>query len=335
MARKEVKSDAHRVLSTEDGLHLKESILWMDAQRSGSLSFLSEATELTRLAGPQIITTEESSRILEGLRKKNNPLICQYNRPFSIGSLRMELLPSGHSLGGASLHLACGKSSILYAPVIQTRKVPVHRGVQLKKAGTLILAARSPEPGQSSKSRNREKERFLYDLQSCISENQWPVVFCHSVATAQEVTRLICEQGIPLSVQSHSYRINKIYESYGCRLGQYSYYLPKRTRNKVILSPLSSFYKSAQLADSSHPLFIVRHHGGPSPVYPRHDRMVREYKLYTSGYSFDDAEILEAVRPKEILFFGPFAGRFAEACQKLTGIRSEALFTNDQPPLIQ
>ena len=152
------KSSSISVKQTEDGLHLADTILWFDAQESGDLSFLSAASTATTPKVPQVIATAETVRILEAFRKKPNALVCQYNRPFSIGRLRMELLPSGALLGGASLYVETDAGRILYAPHLQPNRVPTVRQMQLKKAHTLILGAMHPDPSHAMPNRKKEKD---------------------------------------------------------------------------------------------------------------------------------------------------------------------------------
>src|SRR5690606_38073060 len=121
-ARVRRKPAAIAIRQTNDGLHLANSILWFDSKESGDLSFLSSATQNFQPHVPQVIATEETVRILEAFRRKPRALICQYNRPFSIGPLKMELLPSGVVLGGASLYVETEKGRLLYAPQLQTQK---------------------------------------------------------------------------------------------------------------------------------------------------------------------------------------------------------------------
>src|SRR4051812_41501371 len=131
-----VKQSSIVVKQTDDGLHLADSILWFDSQLSGDLSFLSSASSNYLPKVPQVIATEETIKILEACRKKPNALVCQYNRPFSIGRLKMELLPSGCVLGGASLYVETGNGRLLYAPQLQPNRIPTVRQMQLKRAST-------------------------------------------------------------------------------------------------------------------------------------------------------------------------------------------------------
>ncbi|MCB9228361.1 MAG: hypothetical protein H6618_01995 [Deltaproteobacteria bacterium] len=334
MSRTDDKTGTFRITATEDGLHIKDSILWLDSQRSGSLSFLSEVPEASKFAKQQIIATEETAKLLEIMRKKIKPLICQYNRPFSVGRLRMELLPSGHSLGGASLYVESGSSSALYAPAVQIQKVPVHRGMQLKRADTLILRASQPEPGQSPVNRSREKDRLLRKIHEHISADQWPLIFCRSIATAQELTQFLCKHSIPLSAHPHIYQINKIYQSYGCDLGSYASYSAKRTRKKVVLCPLLSYRHGASLPEATRPVLIIRHRGTELPEYLQNLKSADQFELIGSSFGQDYVEIIDKVQPKEVLFFGDYARVYAEAYQhKSSTITFRALYPNAQPPL--
>src|SRR5689334_3572085 len=127
------KTGAISIRQTEDGLHLSGSILWFDSQNSGELSFLSSASSSLQARVPQVIATEETVRILESQKRRPNALVCQYNRPFSVGRLKMELLPSGSILGGASLHVETDEGRLLYAPHLQLHRIPTVRQMQLKK----------------------------------------------------------------------------------------------------------------------------------------------------------------------------------------------------------
>jgi len=333
MSRTGTKPEPLRIISTEDGLHLKDSILWFDAIFSGSLSFISEASENLRALTPQIITTEETIKTLEVMRKKAKALVCQYNRPFSIGRLRMELLPSGHCLGGASLYVETDNNSLLYAPSVQSQKVTIHRTMQLKKAKILILGAHAPGPESPAKNRNREKESLLQKLKEYVSNNQWPVIFCQSISTAQELTRHLSQNEIPLAVHQQIYKINKIYETYGSDLGLYSYFSPKRTKNKVVLSPLSSYRKGSFLSCSERPVFAVQHNNNPLPDHLEQSRVDERFQFYTSSYGLDFQDIIEKVAPKEIIFFGNYSNQYSEVFTRFSGIPAKALFPNDQPPL--
>lgn len=328
------RSEPMRIRSTNDGIHLTGSILWFDSFVRGELSFLSSAAFPAKSQVPQVIATEETIKILEGLRRRTNALVCQYNRPFSIGRLKIELLPSGCILGGASLFVETAKGKFLYAPTLQPNKIPTVRQMQIKRANTLITCATHPDPNAALPNRKKERERLVHTVRELIAREQYPVIFCHPIGTAQEITNLFSENQIPLAVTSSIFRINKVYETYGSKLGNYAHYSKHTGRNRVILLPFVDAQSQPwrrKLPDG--PVLYVEDdlsskRFDPAAFRPIHDR----FYLSTGCDGKELREIISIVDPKELFIFGPYAKRYAE---ELQGVCSKVrpLYPDDQPTL--
>jgi hypothetical protein len=321
-----------KVQQTEDGLHLKDSILWFDSRHNGELSFLSSASFNFQSRVPQVIATEETVKILEAYNKKPNALVCQYNRPFSIGRLKMELLPSGAVLGGASLYVETEKGRLLYAPQLQPQRIETVRKMQLKKAHTLVLGAFHADPSANMPSRKREKERLLEAVQAHIAKGEYPIIVCEPVPTAQEITKLLCDEGIGIACHDAIYRVNKVYEAYGSKLGSYTAF-SKHTKNKVILFPLPD-KKTMRLGTRlpEGPLLYVED-TMEETVPPSALRQVSERFFISS--TCDGAElreVVQAVNPKELYIFGPYSKRYIPEFESICS-KVEPLLVNDQPTL--
>ncbi|MCX6126028.1 MAG: hypothetical protein NTV34_14945 [Proteobacteria bacterium] len=267
--------DLIKLKSTDDGLHIADSILWLDSHLNGELSFLSSASALTRSKVPQVIATEETVKILEACRKKPAALVCQYNRPFSIGRLKMELLPSGSILGGASLYVETEKGRVLYAPCLQPHPIATVRKMQVKKANALILGAFHPDPHQSMPNRRKA--------------GQYPVLLCDPISTAQEITKLLSEAQIPVSVHPTIFRVNKVYESCGSTLGQYSLMKKRRGPPRVLLLPKSRRGKA---------VFSVRGHDGP--IFVIEDALPQFRRDTSDAFS---TKVHSAGSPKGVILF--------------------------------
>ncbi len=328
------RNNSLRVTSTEDGLHLDGSILWLDGHQAGQLSFLSSAASgQPTPEGPQVIATEETVRLLEVRKRRPNALVCQYNRPFSIGKLKMELLPSGSVLGGASLYVETDRGRLLYAPAVQPEKSSLVRQMQLKKAQTLVLGAFHPDPSSPMPSRKKEKERLAAAVKKQLADGKSPVIFCQPIATAQELTKLLTEEGIAVCVHSSIYNLNRVYEQFGSPLGSYSIFNPRKKRDRVLLLPLSSRpQKGLRRPIPEGPVFLVEETLTPSnPPGPNVDVADRFFiSSYADGR--DIREIINAVGPKEVLIFGPYAKRY---CEDLKNCHPSVrpLFSNAAPPI--
>ena len=321
-----------QVRQTDDGLHLANSILWFDSQSGGELSFLSSAITAQQPKVPQVIATEETIKILEAYRRRPNALVCQYNRSFSIGRLKMELLPSGCVLGGASLYLETDKGRLLYAPQLQTHRIPTVRQMQLKKAHTLILGTPHPDPSLPLPNRRKEKDRLLETTHQHIANGQFPVILCEPISTAQELTKMFTDEGISVATHETIFKVNKVYESFGSKLGEYTRLSRRQTKQKVILLPLPgrrTFLNIAGFGDA--PVLSVE----PSVEPFLHEGSAKVKGRFTISPSCDGPEVKEIVSlvaPKELYIFGPYAKRYVEGLQgSVPFIRP--LFVNDQPTL--
>jgi Cft2 family RNA processing exonuclease len=325
---------------TENGVHVDGSILWLDAA-SDSISFVSSvkssrqrpaATSKNKRNG-QIIATEETIRLLELRNKKPNALVCQYNRPFSIGRLKMELLPAGSVLGSASLYIEHGKDRILYAPMVQPQKSPTVRQMQLKRANTLVIGAFHPDPSSTMPSRRREKDRLIQTVKNLLLESKFPTIYCNELSTAQELTKELSDAGIQVAVHSSIFRINRIYESYGAKLGDYSLYDPKRTKKKTLLLPMP---KGGRLPVRSRPkespiLFVessMTETLGPTALEEVTDR----YFISDIADGKELREVIQAVAPKEVLVMGPYAKQYCNEL-KSVGPKIRPLYPPDQQPM--
>ena len=321
-----------RVRQTEDGLHLTDSILWLDSQNVGELSFLSSAITIQQPKVPQVIATEETIKILEIFRKRPNALVCQYNRPFSIGRLKMELLPSGCVLGGASLYLETDKGRLLYAPQLQTHRIPTLRQMQLKKAHTLILGTPTPDPSVPLPNRRKEKDRLLETTLQHIASGQFPVILCEPISTAQELTKMFTDVAIPVATHDTIFKVNKVYESFGSKLGEYTRLWHRQIKQKVILLPLPGRRKLLNISGFGEaPVLSVQ----PSVEPFVHEGSAKVKGRFTISPYCDGPEIKEIVTivaPKELYIFGPYAKRYVEGLQSSVPF-IRPLFVNDQPTL--
>jgi len=326
-------SASMRVRPTEDGLHLDGSILWFDSHLNGELSFLSSATSMVRTQVPQVLATEETLKILEVYHKRPNALVCQYNRPFSIGRLKMELLPSGSVLGGASLYIETDKGRLLYAPSLQTHRIPIVRQMQLKRANTLVLGAYHADPNGALPSRRREKERLLVTIKKHVEQGHYPVILCQAIATAQELTHLLASNEIPVAVHSTIHRINRVYDSSGSPLGNYGLYQPRHTRDRVLIFPALPGRGAAlrrPLPDG--PLLSIEETIGDSSSFGAPREADEHFYLSTTSDGRDLREVVAATDPKELFIFGPYTKRYVEEFKGLCA-RVRPLYPNNQPTL--
>lgn len=323
-------SESIKVYSTEDGLHLSGSILWLDSHVHGELSFLSSAYSNNRTNVPQVIATEETVRLLEANKHRPNALVCPYNRPFSVGRLKMELLPSGAILGGASLYIETEHGSLIYSPCILFQKLSIARKAQLKEADTLILGVSEHEPGTQLPNRKKERERLYESITKARASGLDPIVFCDPLSSAQEITKMMADLGQPVAAHSSIYRINRVHDQCGSPLGAYSLY-SKHTRGKTILLPIS-LMKRYQAYISEHGAFPLAIHSNLTDAKACPLPAEHSFVLSKGSSPSDLKTAVTNVRPKRVYLFGlhtkAYVDEFKGLCPDI-----RPLFPNDQPTL--
>jgi hypothetical protein len=72
----------------------------------------------------------------------NGPLAVPCGRPFTLGTHRLELFASGHSLGAASLLADLDEARIVYAGVVNPRGIGLGGAADVRSCDALIVSAR-------------------------------------------------------------------------------------------------------------------------------------------------------------------------------------------------
>ncbi|MFW7378339.1 MAG: hypothetical protein ACOH5I_06000 [Oligoflexus sp.] len=330
------QSNPIQLVSTEDGIHLVGSILWLDSKHTGDLSFLSNATSTYGRLDSRIIATEETIKILETQRQKPQSLVCQYNHPFAIGRLKIELIPSGTGLGGASLWVETNKKRILYAPHIQPQKIEVNRQMQLRPADTLILGAKIPYPHDKVPSRKKEKERLVQSLAKYLQKGgELPLILCEPTMMAQEITKLLTDHELPVAVHSHIFKIHKIYESYGSSLGKYHLYSGSDAKNRERIAIFPKMLKGRfQLRKPlpDRPIITIDESPNLISFAGIFRSVVDRFTIPTHCDPRELKEQIQQVKPEEIHIFGPYAKEYVEHLKNLAP-KVQALYPSHLPTL--
>jgi hypothetical protein len=148
VARRKTRAQVAPV-TWRDGVHLTGTPIWCDARRRRDVCFVSSASRSpfilervpTGRAGAsrvgaghgQLIATPETLALIGAKGQLGVPV----HRPFTLGTLRLELIPSGRGLGGAALHVDAGDHSVLYAGEI--------RKAGVRAADAVVVASPVPD----------------------------------------------------------------------------------------------------------------------------------------------------------------------------------------------
>ncbi len=104
-------------MTWRDGVHITGTPIWCDARRRRDACFASSADRVGRTGHGQLIATPTTLALLgiAATKGAGGDLSAPLNKRFTLGTLRLELIPSGRGLGTAALYVDTGPRTVLYA----------------------------------------------------------------------------------------------------------------------------------------------------------------------------------------------------------------------------
>lgn len=156
MARRRAPSaPAVEPVSWRDGVHVTGTPIWCDARRARDVCFVSAPDRVGRAGHGQLIAT--AATLVQLGAAPGAHLAVPYRRPFTLGTLRLELVPSGHALGGAALLVDGGDRRVLCAGVMATAAAGLGEAGEVRRCDVLVLDApygrahhRWPDPARAA-----------------------------------------------------------------------------------------------------------------------------------------------------------------------------------------
>jgi len=132
-------------VSWRDGVHITGTPIWCDARRARDVCFVSHGEAVRIARHGQLVATSETLSLLarsDARRQAETVLAVPYGRPFTLGTRRLELFPSGHAIGAASLLVDIDGHRIVYAGPVHPRGGGLGGPAALRACQTLVVDAR-------------------------------------------------------------------------------------------------------------------------------------------------------------------------------------------------
>jgi putative mRNA 3-end processing factor len=162
-------TDGGRPVVWRLGVHLTGTPIWCDARRTRDLSFVSRADRLSGARHGQLIATGETLALLarrsrspgagskdggaarlaradRGAGMSGSQLAVPFGRPFSLGTLRLELFRAGSAVGAASLVVDTGERRVVYAGAVNPRGGGLSGAAEMRACDILVVSADQGDP---------------------------------------------------------------------------------------------------------------------------------------------------------------------------------------------
>ncbi len=221
----------------DDGLFLTAARLGVDVPRRQQRAFISHA-HADHIAPHEVsYCTPATARFFRHRRGDRQTIEMPYGQKRQAGPLTLTALPAGHILGSAMLHASDGHQSLLYTGDFRLRPSLTAAAAMPPQADILVMECTFGRPRYRFPSRESVQAELLSLVERIVEEGRTPVVHAYVLGKAQEVTRLLCDDG--WSVRQHPlvYEISRLYEQLGCRLGPFQEYRGEIGPREILIFP--------------------------------------------------------------------------------------------------
>ena len=130
------------------GVHVTGSPIWCDARRARDLCFVSRADWVSGSRHGQLIATAETLALLgrKGKAAGDSQLAVPAGRPFTLGTVRLELFRSGSAIGAASAVVELQERRVVYAGAVNPRGGGLGGAAEQRACDVLVVSAHHGDP---------------------------------------------------------------------------------------------------------------------------------------------------------------------------------------------
>jgi putative mRNA 3-end processing factor len=219
------------------GIHLVDSILWMDALRRVDLCFLSHAHAAKSLAHAKILATDATIRLSTGAPFRAKTLISPYYRRFSLGELDLELHPAGHTLGSAQLLINADRRRLVYTGHFDLSPNRSIEPARILDCDVLVMDVDGCQPGLTRPEPEPEAAAVVAWIKRVLAAGAQPVLLADPLGPAQELAALIGAAGLTTRVHRSIYTVCRTYHDLGNKLPGVRSFRGTPRRDEVTIFP--------------------------------------------------------------------------------------------------
>ncbi len=280
----------------------------------------------------RIIASKGTARLIEA-RFRGTHVIepHMFGRAWKWRGHRLMLLPAGHTLGSAQIHvtrLADG-ASLLYTGDFKIRTSRTAETARFAQAGTLIMETTFGLPRFRFPGTIKVRNALIRFCRGCLDEGEVPVLVAYALGKAQEIMAQLRDAGFSWGLHPACFEMTAAYEAQGIRFPPYtSFGDGADPAGKVLIVPPNAVrsqmvrrIKARRLAMCTGWAFTpgAKYRYQVDEVFPLSDHA-------------DYAELLEAVdrvQPQLVLTTHGYAAEFACDLRE-RGIEAWSLGADDQ-----
>ncbi len=322
------------MVSYEYGVHLEGTLLWFDPTRTREFAAVSSARVPLRDSQSKLLWGDRTARLVAAYSgRKSRGLVCPFHRPFSLGSLTIELFPSGYMAGAAQfLVTTADQHRLVYTGPFCMRRNHTAEAIEIRTCDTLVLDAGYGHESFRFPPRKTVYSQVIDWVDNCLGGGATPIILAANPGKAQDVIHLLGTKGYSLRVHRGIYAYNKAYQNIGIDMPRCRQFRGSPARGDVVIWP-SHLRKSAAIRKVRKAHFAAMTGAGAQEGVARRLRVSTVF-TWSNRADFDDLQTYVArAKPKRVITHGQYATELASILNR-PGLSATPLITRPQLPLL-
>ncbi len=319
-------------------IHLPGPDLWLDARnRVGpeSTVFVSHAHSDHTGRHARVVLTPETGHLMRarvpGERIEHTLAFGEPADAMSLGLAqpgRITLLPAGHILGSAMLHLETPDGSLLYTGDFKLRPGLSTEPCTPRPADVLVMETTFGLPRYVFPPTDQVLDAIRRFCRETVDNGEVPVLLGYSLGKAQEIQTALIDTGLPVMPDPNVTRMNTVYRTLGRTLPPAAPWNPDEARGHVVLAPPGARIEALrQRLGRSRVAMLSGWALDPGSRY--RSRADAVFPLSDHADHPDLLEMVRRVAPRRVYTVHGFATEFAATLRRL-GIDARALGREEQ-----
>ena len=194
------------VIHRHGAIYLPEMDLWLDPHRGTASAFISHAHADHVARHRFTICSALTHRLMQARASagKGEVVTPEFGQPFEWKGYTLQLLPAGHILGSAMIHITrqSDGATLLYTGDYKLRPGLTAPSAELLQADTLIMETTFGLPQFVFPPIAEIVAAVLKFVRETLDEHAIPVLFGYSLGKAQEILLALKEAGAPIMLHS-------------------------------------------------------------------------------------------------------------------------------------
>lgn len=208
-----------------DDLKLKGCDLYLDSRQPRRASFVSHAHSDHIAIHQKAIATSATAALSEHRIGSQNMACVEYGESLDFDcDTRLTLLPAGHVVGSAMLHVTRPEGTLLYTGDFKLRESLTVRQAEPVKSDVLVMESTFGRPFFRFPDWKLVAEQLVQIVGEALRSGRQPIVMGYTLGKAQEAIKILTAAGFAVTLHGAVHSVARIHEKLGIQLGPFRRY---------------------------------------------------------------------------------------------------------------